>query len=58
MSYIVILCTLWGDCASQPYAVYTRIEPCKALAVVLKGRLPAAHPHEPLCRRGWWMPDE
>jgi len=57
MMYIVILCTVFGDCASEPYAVYDRIEPCMALKVVLKARLPIAHPHEPMCRRGWWKPD-
>ncbi len=47
--FIVLVCTLW-TCASEPYATYDRIEPCKALAAELTERLHEVYGMKGVCR--------
>ncbi|GMQ90682.1 MAG: hypothetical protein BMS9Abin10_1089 [Gammaproteobacteria bacterium] len=47
--FVVFVCTIWA-CASEPYAVYDRIEPCRALAVVLTRRLNGVDGMKGVCK--------
>lgn len=46
--YAVFLCSLFV-CAHEPYAAFTRIEPCKATAQILKQRVPKDFWAVPVC---------
>jgi hypothetical protein len=51
MIFAVYVCTIWF-CATEPFWVYERIEPCKALSTELTSRLPPSGEYFAVCKGG------